>query len=82
MPEASMADHAFREQVTLTLMEDALEANDRHYGEAISHLLDVAGTLILHAVKNGAHNDAFELSNTAAEYLVGQIVRRLEAEGR
>jgi hypothetical protein len=67
-----MVDHAFREQITLLLVNDALEANKRNRAEATLQLLDAAGTLIVDAFRhNGA--DARELADMFAQYLVQQV---------
>lgn len=65
-----MADHEHREQVTLLLVNDALEANDRNVAEAVTHLVDAAGTLILHKL-NG--DRAVEIARLFAQYLIDQI---------
>ncbi|AJA10031.1 hypothetical protein SKP52_15770 [Sphingopyxis fribergensis] len=67
-----MVDHALREQLTLILMNDALEANSRDWVEATYHLLDVAGTIIIEAANRTGLDDR-EQVRLAAQYLIGQV---------
>ncbi|MEC9065710.1 MAG: hypothetical protein VX569_00345 [Pseudomonadota bacterium] len=66
-----MANHELREEITLILVNEALEANGRVISEAALHLLDAAGTLILHNLKG---DRAVEMARAMAGYLVDQVV--------
>ena len=72
-----MADHEHREQITLLMVNDALEANARDRREATLHLLDAAGTLIVDAQLKGGF-DARALVDQAAQYLIDQVLSHLE----
>ena len=72
-----MSDHERREAITLIMVNDALEANDGKRNEAVSHLLDAAGTLIVDAQLKGGY-DARELVSQAAQYLIDQVLSNLE----
>jgi len=70
-----MIEHAHREQVTLLLVNDALEANQRDVSEAALQLLDAAGTLILHNLRG---QRAINMAHVMAGYLVDQVTANSE----
>jgi hypothetical protein len=67
-----MADNSLRDELTAIWAQDAIEANDRHPGEAAAHLLDAAGSIIVHAQKTHGL-DARQLALNGAQYLIDQV---------
>ncbi len=67
-----MGDHGFTENVTLLLANDALEANGRNITNAVCHLLDAAGSLIVHAHKHNGADGKGALAESVV-YLIDQV---------
>lgn len=70
---ALMTDHARREAITILLVNDALEANSRNREEAIYHLLDAAGTIIVDAYLKRGLCPA-DMTRHFAKYLIKQVL--------
>lgn len=72
-----MADATLRDELTAIWAQDALEANGQHPGEAVSHVLDAAASLIVHAQRHHGL-DARILAANGARYLIDQVLTHLK----